>query len=463
MKEMIIKNSPVEETIYYDKSMFLYFLKDGDSYLVYDTLNTQLFKVGYDDYKILQESDETLNIYLKNHPQKKRVFVENNFIYSKGYDQINLMNYKIDAVFNETTLQITILPTNACDFRCKYCFESHGKDYMTDDVQERIIKYLKRQIPKFNSVYICWFGGEPLLQKNRIYAIMEEAQRIGRKCGVAVIGQMTTNGYQLDLETFEKLNSLNIIHYHITIDGPEKVHDSMRPHVSGKGTYRVILNNLFDIKNRSKYRHFSIMIRSNTDKNTYLQYLDFLKEVAPVFDNDNRFLFFVQKINDWGGESVKQLTDNLLESEKQIWDELVPQMSTVNKNFGGMQNLSSVTSCSLKTRNSYAIYVDGSVYKCSMAIQGMSADNDYGKVGEILPNGNLILDEKKLADFAKNPQLYKKCESCCWLPFCLVGRCPYATAKNKKLKCIIDDFGLSFYNDNLLDDFRNGKYIDIID
>lgn len=461
MKEISVRYIPIEECSSYISSKFLYFLHADNNCLVYDTLNTRLYKIDGGDWEFLQKDSKELNKYLRSNPQKYKLLQDNQLIYKSNFDQINYMNYKIDNIFHEKTLQLTILPTNACDFRCKYCFECHGKDYMTDDVQDRIIKYLRRQIPKFNSVYICWFGGEPLLQKNRIYTIMEAAQQIGRKCGVPVIGQITTNGYQLDLETFEALNKLNIIHYHVTIDGPESVHDSLRPHVSGKGTYKTILNNLTEIKKKSNYHHFSIMIRANTNKNTYLQYTDFLQEVAPIFDGDHRFLFFVQKINDWGGEGVKQMSEELLNNEKQLWEELIPQMNTINNNFGGMRNLSAVTSCSLKTRNSYAIYVDGSVYKCSMAIQGLSADNDYGKVGELLSNGKLDIDERKLADFSKKPQLYDKCEQCCWLPFCLVGMCPYAIARQNKIRCIIEDFGLSFYNDNLLDDFRTGQFVDL--
>ena len=461
MKEKSIRHIPIETCSSYVKSKFLYFLRADNNYLVYDTLNTKLYKVGSDDYKILQGDSEKLTEYLGVNRQKCELLRDKQLIYKSDVDQHNYMEYKIGNVFHESTLQLTILPTNACDFRCKYCFECHGKDNMTDDVQDRIIKFLRLQIPKFNSVYICWFGGEPLLQKNRIYAIMEAAQQIGRKCGVPVIGQVTTNGYQLDLNTFEKLNELNVIHYHVTVDGPESVHDSLRPHVSGRGTYRTILNNLTAIKKKSKYHHFSIMIRSNTNKDTYMQYTEFLNEVLPVFEEDNRFIFFVQKINDWGGEDVKQMSEKLLNSEKLLWEEVVPEMSKINNNFGGMRNLSSVTSCSLKTRNSYAVYVDGSVYKCSMAIQGLSADNDFGKVGELLPNGKLSVDETKLAAFSKKPKLYKKCNECCWLPFCLVGMCPYAVARQNKIRCIVDDFGLSFYNDNLLDDFRKGKFIDI--
>lgn len=461
MKETSIRYMPIEECLSYDRSRFLYFLQTDNNYFVYDTLNTKLYRIDENDYSLLQTNEAEINKYLKSHSSRIDHFLKHQLIYKSSFDQMNYMHYKIDNVFHETTLQLTILPTNACDFRCKYCFECHGKDFMTDDVQNRIIKYLRTQIPRFNAVYICWFGGEPLLQKERIYEIMKTAQEIGDKCGVPVIGQITTNGYQLDLETFEKLNALNVIHYHVTVDGPESVHDSMRPHVSGKGTYRTILNNLIEIKERSIYHHFSIMIRSNANKNTYLQYADFLNEVTPIFDGDHRFLFFVQKINDWGGDSVKQMSEKLLESEKQLWGELSPQLRSINNNFGGMRSLSAVTSCSLKTKNSYAIYVDGSVYKCSMAIKGLSADDDYGKIGELLPNGKLNIDDKKLADFSKKPKLYDRCEKCCWLPFCLVGMCPYAVAKQGKLRCIMDDFGLSFYDDNLLDDFKCGRFIDL--
>lgn len=447
-----------EKAVAYKRSKFLYFLEVENNKLVYDTLHSKLFKLHSNDYNILSQGDLSC---LTNNFDKASLLLKNKLIYESDYDQTELLNYRVSSIMNDNILQITILPTNACNFRCKYCFEEHKLDYMSQEVKERIIKFFRRSIPKYKSVYICWFGGEPLLQKEIVYDIMRAAQEVGKRCGVPVLGQMTTNGYLLDLTTFEKLNELGVLHYHITIDGPQKIHDYMRPLASGKGTYDVIMSNLAEIKNKSRYNRFSIMVRANTNKNTYKFYPEFLDDAMSKLQNDKRFIFFIQKINDWGGEDVKQLTDTLLTREKDLWEEILPQMKNVNKNSGEMQNLSSVTSCSMKTKSSFAFYVDGSVYKCSMAIQGLSSNNDFGKVGELLSNGQLELDEKKLALFAAQPKIMDKCNDCCWLPFCLVGMCPFAVAKKQRLRCILEDFGLSFYNENLKNDFLSGKYIDL--
>ena len=105
--------------------------------------------------------------------------------------------------------------------------------------------------------------------------------------------------------------------------------------------------------------------------------------------------------------------------------------------------------------------MDGSVYKCSMAIKGLSSDNDLGKIGELSVSGQINIAEKKIADFAKRPQLLDKCDSCCWLPFCIVAMCPYSVARNNKIRCIVDDFGTEYFDKDLIDDFINGRFIDL--
>lgn len=59
-------------------------------------------------------------------------------------------------------LELILMPNEDCNFRCKYCYESFAKNFMTESVQQGIIKFLERNIHRYSSLHVSWFGGEPL-------------------------------------------------------------------------------------------------------------------------------------------------------------------------------------------------------------------------------------------------------------------------------------------------------------
>ncbi|MNC98452.1 hypothetical protein D3C83_164060 [compost metagenome] len=55
---------------------------------------------------------------------------------------------------------------------------------------------------------------------------------------------MTSNGYFLSRDVFERLRELGIASYQISFDGPKAWHDRKRVLAGGKGTYDRIWQNL---------------------------------------------------------------------------------------------------------------------------------------------------------------------------------------------------------------------------
>ena len=60
-------------------------------------------------------------------------------------------------------LHLIILPTEQCNFRCKYCYEDFKVGKMAKFCVEGINKLISQRLPNTSNLTISWFGGEPLL------------------------------------------------------------------------------------------------------------------------------------------------------------------------------------------------------------------------------------------------------------------------------------------------------------
>ena len=199
-------------------------------------------------------------------------------------------------------LFVTIMPTEGCNFRCSYCYESHRPLSMHRETLDQIQTYLVDQALRFQNLHLNWFGGEPTLCKDIILetcALVQEAQA---SHPFRYSGGMTTNGYLLDEDAFRQYYAAGITDYQVTLDGWN--HDETRPHASGKGTLQTILNNLIVLSALPKDQFpFRMVIRHNIlagDRD--FSWYDHLHD---LFGGDDRFSVYVSPVGDWGGESVK--------------------------------------------------------------------------------------------------------------------------------------------------------------
>lgn len=180
-------------------------------------------------------------------PQKTEFETDSNdeitvSLINRGFlvDQTIDEKQKREALYTDITdrsannLRLIILPTEQCNYRCKYCYESFEKGKMTEEIQEAIVKYIRRNITKYAGLRISWFGGEPLLALDVIEQISIKVMNICKKARRKYVADITTNGYLLSLDVFKKLLSLNVLEYQITIDGVKQVHDSKKPLVHHK-------------------------------------------------------------------------------------------------------------------------------------------------------------------------------------------------------------------------------------
>ena len=70
--------------------------------------------------------------------------------------------HQIASFFRNDQLQLILLPTEDCNFRCVYCYQNFEVGRMRPQVVDGIKHLVERRIGSLRVLEIGWFGGEPL-------------------------------------------------------------------------------------------------------------------------------------------------------------------------------------------------------------------------------------------------------------------------------------------------------------
>lgn len=371
------------------------------------------------------------------------VLNKNNILIDSDVDEDELLDDKYyEAAYGNSELNLVIYPTVACNLRCKYCWENHESQFMSTEVRDSILKYLKREARYYKRVYISWFGGEPLLDKDFLLDFMQEIKNICRMEKTPLVSNITTNGYNLDINTFTSLVRANLLYYQITLDGTEDIHNFYRPHVDSRcNSYKTIMKNLNDIS-QSNLKYFHISIRVNISRELLANLDDFLKILKESFGNDKRFSIIWHPIEDWGGmdNAGKEIVTNdvwgIIEDLNKKSYELSLRPFIYKPKFEDVL-------CSACKNNAYIINVDGTVAKCvlcnDIAKENKTLQHNTNIIGYLEPSGKLMLNKYKKAKWTVRTQFDEQCKSCSMLPICLKATCPHVKkfSVNNLEKCEI--------------------------
>lgn len=147
------------------------FNKKGELLLM-STLNKSYIKFSpeiSDSIISLLKSNEEIEFNEKNSETYKTILYNRGYLFDKEIDESLLVDVAHKThVFSDNWLYFTILPTNNCNFRCVYCYESNKEEYMDDQTENNILEFLRKNIKKYKKLRLNWFGGEPLLEKKRV-------------------------------------------------------------------------------------------------------------------------------------------------------------------------------------------------------------------------------------------------------------------------------------------------------
>lgn len=177
--------------------------------------------------------------------------------------KLKLLNWS--GKFSNYGLGLTIAPTLACNFACRYCYESRDNRLMSKDVQDAIVSLVSKRAQRNMPIGVTWYGGEPLLALGLIETLSQQIIEICEKTGAKYGSYIVTNAYLLTPEAASTLVKCHVRGAQVTIDGPREVHNSRRAPRSGGDSFDVILTNV----KSALAQGISIDIRINVDRNNY--------------------------------------------------------------------------------------------------------------------------------------------------------------------------------------------------
>ena len=115
---------------------------------------------------------------------------------------------------------------------------------------ENVKKLIDYEIKnKTKKCILTFFGGEPLLKKDKIYEIAN--YRDSKKSKTSFEYNITTNATLIDDDFIEFVVKHNFAAFSISIDGLEKVHNNNRINQGNLDTYSIVEKNVKKILKRT--------------------------------------------------------------------------------------------------------------------------------------------------------------------------------------------------------------------
>ena len=192
-------------------------------------------------------------------------------------------NY-IDSFKNRETVvkALCLHIAHDCNLACRYCFAEEGEYHgrraiMSYEVGKKALDFLVSNSGNRTNLEVDFFGGEPLMNWEVVKQLVAYGRSLEEEHHKKFRFTITTNGVLLNDEILEFVNKEmgNMV---LSIDGRKEVHDRMRPHRGGQGSYDEIVPKFKKAAESRGQMNYYV-------RGTYTHYnTDFAKDVLHLAD-----------------------------------------------------------------------------------------------------------------------------------------------------------------------------------
>ncbi len=409
-------------------SQYNYMIPYEDRVVYYNGISRYVFSLNKKEHERIQELLKNLVSFEANYTSVFNRFKEWGFVIDEEVDEIDVLRFRNrKEIYSDRTYRLFINPTLECNFSCWYCYEKHPAGYMSDETMERIKKHIVYMIEqvKIDGLVLSWFGGEPLLYFDEIvYPISIFAKQLCEKYRIPFKNGATTNASKINPDMVRKMKEIDMDGFQITLDGDESRHNKIR-NENGRATFRKIIENIGLLCEHLPDVY--ITLRINYDNQT-LERSDMLSvfKMIPEQYRKNIGVDF-QRVWQTGGSATGEY-----QKRKTLYDscsELGYAPNGISQAFMLGRN----HKCYSDRRFYAELNYDGKVYRCT----ARGYDDKY-VLGELLEDGRIVWDEKKLAGLIGKATFENEmCLACRYLPLCL-GPCSQKRKEtpDENLDCI---------------------------
>jgi uncharacterized protein len=289
-------------------------------------------------------------------------------------------------------LDLILMPTEACNFRCTYCYETFAHGRMRAPVVNGIKRLIHRRIGDLRALQIGWFGGEPLLAIDIIDDVMLWVQGLATfHPGVRVTSSMSTNGYTLTQPHLRRLLDLGVRGFQVSLDGPAECHDRTRVKANGGGTFERIWSNL--LAAREVAGDFGVTVRLHVHRENAPALPAFIAEYARCFASDRRFRLNLRCVEALGGPQDATFPVLNASAREAV---LAPLRDVASAHDVAMLAAESVPVCYAARGNSFVVRADGRLNKCTVALEA-----PHNQVGVLHEDGTMDLDVRLMGGWIR--------------------------------------------------------------
>ena len=191
--------------------------------------------------------------------------------------------YITDFKKRETVVKALCLHiAHDCNLACKYCFAEEGEYHgrralMSFEVGKKALDFLVANSGNRVNLEVDFFGGEPLMNWQVVKDLVVYGRSLEEPHNKKFRFTLTTNGVLLndDILEFANREMSNIV---LSIDGRKEIHDLMRPHRGGQGSYDEIVPKFKKVaESRDQMNYY---VRGTYTRNN----LDFAQDVMHLAD-----------------------------------------------------------------------------------------------------------------------------------------------------------------------------------
>ncbi|MBN1861625.1 MAG: radical SAM protein [Candidatus Thermoplasmatota archaeon] len=421
----------------YESSRYNKFFFENDNIFLFNSFTRACVSIEKDEIEkikhILENSASCKNEDLTN----QKILLENGFIIPKGINEIEILEYNYSANYFQTeNINVVLVPTLVCNFKCPYCYEEgHKKEYdLKKDYFAVLKKFAEKNFQNKKKVIISLFGGEPLLKKEELFSYLDYLMNHSKNHGYELTSNIVTNGFLLDKKTLTELIRYNCGSIQITLDGKKESHNKLRKlHNDGETFDRIIDNLKMTIRYSSEIKsEVNFILRINLF-NQNVQDIESIFKVFTEVERNKIQIYFrpIYKTNYFNKSNSNTIFDL-----KKFYDSAKKYGFQIFKSPYSLQYCEAYGS-----NNFFYITPDLKIWKC---MNDMT--NEKTNIGNIEKTGKVKFNLKNMVEWYQkaNPFKDEKCRNCYYLPFCF-GGCILYHAKTGRRRCISKDIVVTPY------------------